>query len=145
MNNKFEQKAIQILKENHYRLTKGKVEILLALLKADKPIRIEDIAKNLNVKLDIVTIYRAVNGFSGKGIIKKINLGDMAAYYEIHHAEHHHHHIICNICGLFEDIEDCHAINLEKKTLQISKSFETINSHSLEFFGLCKKCMINKK
>ncbi len=140
MNNKLKQKTIQILKENDYRLTKGKVEILLTLLKADKPIKIEDVVKNLNIKLDIVTIYRAVNSFLGKDIIKKINLGDMAAYYEINHAEHHHHHIICNICGLVEDIEDCHAINLEKKTLQISKSFETINSHSLEFFGVCKKC-----
>jgi len=54
--------------------------------------------------------------------------------------ESHHHHIVCEQCGALEDIENCNQVSLQKEILKHSKSFKVINSHSLEFFGICKNC-----
>lgn len=140
INSKITKKAIEILQDNSYKVTKGRIAILVFFLKNHKPLTIDNIKNSLDIKIDKVTLYRAVNDFVSKGILNKINLGDMAAYYEISNTEHHHHHIICESCGLVEDIEDCHGTDMERKTLNLSKSFSKINSHSLEFFGLCNKC-----
>ena len=105
-----------------------------------KPINAEYIFDTLKKKnINLVTIYRNLDSFEQAGILKRLNLDKGSAYYELA-SEHHHHHIVCTNCGTTEefgahDIED--AIN------KISKSslFSTINTHSLELFGICKKCV----
>jgi Fur family ferric uptake transcriptional regulator len=90
--------------------------------------------------MDKVTLYRALEDFSKSKIVAKINLQDVAVYYEFLHTDHHHHHIVCEKCGKLEDIEHCSPLVLEKEILKHSKSFSSIASHSLEFFGVCKAC-----
>lgn len=142
VDNKLRQKSIQILKDNGFRITRGKLDIVLSFLCDRTPRTVEQIYDSLSDRPDLVTVYRSVNSLAEKGVIKKINLGGLAAYYEISHADHHHHHIICTVCGMVEDIEDCHTANIETRTLQNSKSFQSITSHSLEFFGVCDSCVL---
>ncbi|MCX6756592.1 MAG: transcriptional repressor [Candidatus Nomurabacteria bacterium] len=130
----------EILKEHGYRLTPGRITLLAFLKKTKKPINAGDIQKKLEYKMDKVTLYRALEDFVTSKIIEKINLQDTVSYYEFHHVDHHHHHIVCEKCGKIEDIESCNRNNLQKETLKQSRSFTVINSHSLEFFGICKIC-----
>ncbi len=130
----------ELLQEHGYRLTPGRIALLTFLKKTKKPITAGEIRKKLDYKMDKVTLYRALEDFVTSKIIEKINLQDTISYYEFHHVDHHHHHIICEGCGMIEDIESCNQNNLQKEILKQSKGFKVINSHSLEFFGICKKC-----
>lgn len=129
-----------ILKEHSYRVTPGRVGLLLFLKRAKKPLSVGDIQTQLDYQIDKVTLYRALEDFVQSKIVAKISLRDTATYYEFVHDDHHHHHIVCERCGKIEDIESCDADSLQKEILKHSKSFKVINSHSLEFFGVCKEC-----
>jgi Fe2+ or Zn2+ uptake regulation protein len=130
-------------RESGHRITPGRIALLGFLSNSKKPLTASTIQKEMTHKMDKVTLYRALEEFTKLKIITKINLQDTAAYYEFLHKDHHHHHIVCEKCGKIEDIEHCEETDLQKETLRASKNFSVINSHSLEFFGLCKFC--NKK
>jgi Fur family ferric uptake transcriptional regulator len=70
--------------------------------------------------------------------LKRVNLHKDSIYYEL--AKHHHHHIICTDCGTLESFEDCNIKNISKSILQNSSKFNSIDHHSLEFFGVCMSC-----
>lgn len=130
-----------LLQGHGYRLTPGRIALLVFLKSKKVPLTASDIQNQINHKLDKVTLYRALEDFVTSKIIAKVNLNNQASYYEfIHHDHHHHHHIVCEKCGKIEDIEHCNQTNLQKEILKHSKSFTTINYHSLEFFGICKAC-----
>ena len=130
----------ELLQENGYRITKGRVELLIFLRHVKNPLSAGDIQKQINYKMDKVTLYRALEDFATSKIVVRVNLQGASTYYEFLHEDHHHHHIICEKCGKIEDIENCNQTSLQKEILKHSKSFTIINSHSLEFFGICKSC-----
>ena len=103
-----------------------------------KPINAEYIFDKLKKDVDLVTIYRNLDSFEQTGIIRRLNLDKRSAYYELA-SDHHHHHIVCTKCGATEEFEAC---DIEKVIDKISKSslFNTVNTHSFELFGVCKKC-----
>ena len=129
-----------LLRKHGYRVTPGRVALLLFLSHSKKPLTAGEIQKGMGNVMDKVTLYRALEDFSTSKLVGKINLQDTASYYEFLHEDHHHHHIVCEKCGKIEDIEHCEQSNLQKEALKSSKNFSIINSHSLEFFGLCKTC-----
>ncbi len=130
----------KLLREHQYRVTPGRIALLVFLSRMKTPLSVGDIQKQLDFKMDKVTLYRALEDFVTSKIVTKINLQGKATYYEFLYKDHHHHHIICEVCGKIEDIENCDQNNLQKEIIKHSKSFSTINSHSLEFFGVCKIC-----
>ena len=130
----------ELLQKHSFRVTKGRVALLMFLKQSKKPLSALDILQQITYRLDKVTLYRALEDFSKSKIITKVNLQSTSTYYEYLHADHHHHHIICEQCDKIEDIETCNQTNLQKEILKYSKSFIKINSHSLEFFGVCKTC-----
>jgi len=132
--------AEQLLQEHGFRLTPGRIAILLFLKKSKQPLSAIEIQNGMIHKVDKVTLYRALEDFSQSRIVAKINLQGSATYYEFIRADHHHHHIVCEQCGKLEDIENCNQTNIQKEILKYSKSFKIVNSHSLEFFGICKAC-----
>lgn len=130
----------EVLREHGYRITPARIALLTFLSSSKKPLTAGDIQKDMGHKMDKVTLYRALEDFTKSKIVGKINLHDNATYYEFSHEDHHHHHIICEQCGKIEDIENCNQKNIQNEILTHSNMFKSINSHSLEFFGLCKKC-----
>lgn len=130
----------ELLREHGYRITPGRIALLLLLSYSKKPLTVGEIQKEMGGVMDKVTLYRALEDFVASNIVGKINLNTTAAYYEFLHEGHHHHHIVCEKCGKIEDIEHCEQANLQQEVLRSSKNFSTITSHSLEFFGLCKTC-----
>lgn len=133
----------ELLRGKGYRVTTKRILLLVALSRSKKPLTVGELQKETGHCMDKVTLYRALEDFATSKIVVRVNLNDSAAYYELLHKDHHHHHIVCEKCGKIEDIKHCKQTNLQKETLKHSKNFSIINSHSLEFFGLCKSC--NKK
>ena len=130
-----------ILKENGFKVTQTRILILKAFSVGCNPVNAEDIFKSLKKsKINLVTIYRTLTSFEEKGILKRIDLHKDSAYYELN--DHHHHHIICTGCGLIESLGDCNEEGLSKSALKKSTKFKIISQHSLEFFGVCRKCKV---
>ena len=128
-----------ILKKTGFKITPTRLAILEVFSHDCKPINAEFIFKKLKKeKVNIVTIYRTLTSFENAGILKRVYLQKDSVYYEM--AGHHHHHIVCTDCGLVEGFDDCDLDNLSKKVLKSSSKFNTITKHSLELFGICRKC-----
>lgn len=126
------------LKKASLKITPARVAAMKLFKCSNHPIDvryiIDDLAKNLDVNR--VTVYRIINTFTEKGLLKKVEFGEGKARYELKKEEHHH--LICQKCGAIEDISDCRIGILEKK-ISKKKNF-LVKSHSLEFFGVCKDC-----
>ncbi len=129
-----------LLKEHGYRVTPGRVSLLMYLKHAGKPLTATEIQKGIKSAIDKVTLYRALEDFVTSKIVGKVSLQSNAMYYEFLNEDHHHHHIVCDTCGKIEDIEYCGESTLERDILKSSKDFTMINSHAIEFFGTCRKC-----
>lgn len=128
-----------ILKEARLKVTKNRLLILGVFSEDCKPLSADDIFRKLHSHhINLVTVYRTLLSFERAKIITKVDLSRESVYYEL--ASHHHHHIVCIDCGVIESFDGCGLEGLAKKTLHTSVKFDTIDKHSLEFFGVCKKC-----
>ena len=129
-----------LLRKYNYKATPGRLAILKTLASSPKPLSVQNIYQKLKSKTDKVTVYRTLEALADTDIVSKINFQRNHAYYELAEGREHHHHILCRHCGKIEDIQMHDLESLEKAALKKTKSFSSIKSHSLEFFGLCKKC-----
>jgi Fur family ferric uptake transcriptional regulator len=122
------------------KVTPARLAILDVFSKDCKPINAEYIFNRLHgEKVNLVTIYRTLSTFAKKGILRSVNVHAESAHYEL--AELHHHHLICKDCGKIEEISICNEL-LDKEAMSHSTKFQSIQSHSVEFFGVCKKCKV---
>jgi Fe2+ or Zn2+ uptake regulation protein len=129
-----------LLRKNGHKVTPGRLSLLQVLAKADHPLSIPEIMKNAGTSINQATLYRALEAFTEVNIIRRVDLHHPHAHYELAAGTSHHHHLICKQCGHIEDVLECDTKDIEKTVLRRSRSFATIEKHSLEFFGLCNKC-----
>ena len=135
-----EENIKSILKKTGLKLTPARNSILQIFTDKCMPLCAEDINKKLKKNdIDLVTIYRTLTSFEEAGILRKVNLNKESQYYEL--SEHHHHHIICQDCGFVEKLDGCDIKKTASKLVSKSSNFKVIKDHSLEFFGVCKKCI----
>jgi Fe2+ or Zn2+ uptake regulation protein len=132
--------CVEQLQKHGYRVTPKRVALLMYLRRLHTPVSALVLAKNIKPSMDKVTLYRALHDFCASKIIKEIHLPGATSYYEYIHDDDHHHHIVCEQCGMIEDIDMCHEDDLQQQALKKTTKFKTISSHSLEFFGLCTAC-----
>jgi Fur family transcriptional regulator, ferric uptake regulator len=83
------------------------------------------------------TIFRALDLFTGLGLVERIDLPDGGhAYVACDTA--HHHHAICTSCGRSLDVDD---LGLADVLAGIGeRSGFTVTAHRLEIFGVCAPC-----
>ena len=136
-----------ILEMYKLRSTELRKTILSFFLNASKPLSVPELQETLRtlaVDANKTTLYRQVELFTQLGILKELHLEQEKTHYEIAAMEHHHH-FICNNCQKIEHIEvpsiEEHVSNLEMETK--TKTGFNIVSHTLEFYGLCRKCSNN--
>lgn len=136
-----------ILETYNLRSTELRKTMLSFFLNASKPLSVpelQDTLTSLGLEANKTTLYRQVELFTQLGILKELHLEQEKTHYEIA-TMHHHHHLICNNCQKIEHIEvpniEDHVNQLEIETK--SKTGFSIVSHTLEFYGLCNKCLKN--
>lgn len=124
-----------------FKATPARLKILNVLKNNHLPISAAQILKQVGGKADQATIYRSLESFVDKNLVKRVILNNDRAYYELARENHdHHHHLVCQECNIIEDVKICSIKNIESGILEKSKNFSAIKSHSLEFFGLCTGC-----
>lgn len=125
----------QELKQASLQATPARIATMQLFESHDTPVDAQHLIEHLS-GTDRVTVFRILNAFVEKGLIRKLEFGEGKARYELNTGEHHH--LICQQCGNVEDISDCNIASLEKD-IQKKKGF-LVKNHSLEFFGLCRDC-----
>ena len=134
------EKFYDILRDRGLKATKSRLAVLSVFSDDCRPMTAEEIFQKLSrEKIDLATVYRSLKFFEVSGIVEIVNLHKDSIYYEL--SGHHHHHVICKKCGLVERLKECDIDDSLKQIQKTVKNFKHITSHSLEFFGICKKCV----
>ena len=90
---------IDILEQYVIKNTHPRRVVLRVLLVATQPLTVEDIyQKTIKDGLNEVTVYRTLNTFVEKGIVRQLFLDDRSAYFEYENKQKHHHHLVCTNC-----------------------------------------------
>ncbi len=130
----------QILKAKKLKPTKRRMLLLLYLAKQKSPVSPNMIFSVLGKDMDLVTIYRNVEHFLAKDIMKQVDFGHEEKYYELKDVANDHHHLICRRCRKMTDFVGCHIEHIVRDALRQNRNFVVVDAHSLELFGYCKKC-----
>jgi len=126
------------LRKAKLRATPARIVAMQIFEKSDIPVDSTILFKNLKKQVDVdrVTVFRMLNNFLDRGLIKKIEFGEGKSRYELNGPEHHH--LICESCGNVEDISYCNVENFGDEVNRQKKFL--IRRHTLEFYGLCNNC-----
>ena len=133
------QHAREQLQQAELKVTGARLAVLSYLTHSDKPLDADSIYQHLkreHDEVDMVTIYRILDSFYQKGLVKRLEFGEGKFRYEKMGEDHHH--LICENCGRIEDMSDCNITELEKEITK-KKGF-LVTRHSLEFYGTCTTC-----
>lgn len=129
-----------LLRKSGLRATEGRIQLLKTLADEKAPITIDELNLKLGNQLNTVTLYRALEALKDARIVERMDLQHGHAHYELLAGRPHHHHVVCRSCGSIEDIEVPHIAKLEEAARRSAKKFSSIDSYSLEFFGVCSEC-----
>ncbi|MFC1522292.1 Fur family transcriptional regulator [Elusimicrobiota bacterium] len=131
----------QYLLKQNLRHSSQRETILRVFLSIEKHVTAEklyDALKSKHPGIGIATVHRNLKLFSQCGLAREVRLGDKKTYYE-HSCDHtHHDHLICTKCNNTIEFLDP---TIEKLQEQAAKKYGfRIEKHSLEIYGICKKC-----
>lgn len=132
------------LKNYNLKVTPGRKEILHILQASKKPLSIQEIHEKVQDKenIDLSTLYRTIETFLKKRIIQSVSFQHQHAHYAFLKDARHHHHIVCTECEYTEELDKCLLPEIAQKViLDETKGFSKIDTHALDFFGVCKKCI----
>ena len=90
--------------------------------------------------IGLVTVYRTLQMLEDCGLLCEMHIGESCRSYLRKKSNVHHHHLVCVGCGKVVDFTGCSMDELEKQ-LSVETGFQ-IESHLLEFTGLCRSCRL---
>ena len=128
---------VTILKSHRLKATKQRLELLTLLRKQHRPRTAEQLQAQLE-NVSTATVYRMMDDFLRAGLVNRVDLGHGHTHFEYADPNHHHHHLVCEQCGRIQDIVIPPGERLIR-TLAARHHFQ-IQRHSMEFFGLCRRC-----
>lgn len=106
--------------------------------------RIYSSVKRDVARLSLGTVYRNLRILVEQGLIRELDFGADARYYEA--AKDAHQHLICRGCGMVADIEVGARRSLRAIIAQVSeRSGFSIDEPRLDFFGRCPDCLARDK
>ncbi|MEO5927760.1 MAG: Fur family transcriptional regulator [Patescibacteria group bacterium] len=133
--------AKELLHTAGLRATPGRLALIDFLQSQHEPVGTPELTKRFVPKtMDTATLYRTLEAFEENGLVRTASIDRNYASYEWNQDREHHHHLVCIVCKKIEDIPDCDLEAISKTLIKNSKQFDSISSHSLEFFGICKTC-----
>lgn len=122
------------------KVTPARLGVLSVLEQSTIPLdvaAIGDVLEKQKVHADPVTLFRILHIFEKKGLVRVIQLREGKFRYEYAHMPNHHH-FVCEACGSISDVHDCTVSEMEQEIER--KIGAIVKRHSLEFFGLCRRC-----
>ncbi len=87
--------------------------------------------KKENDGIGIATVYRNLNSFAKKGLIRKVTVQNAPDRFDYRLDDHEH--LLCQSCGRVFDVDA--DIRIKPKNTNIQ-----VNGYSLTLHGLCENC-----
>ena len=129
------------LRRQSHKITGPRQAILEVLRHQAHPLSNKEILAALpRNECDLATVYRSMHLLEKMEMVKRFDLGDGVARFELlgEGDDGHHHHLVCTGCGRVVEIDECFTRELEEK-IAARNGFKAV-SHKLEFFGVCPRC-----
>lgn len=132
-----------VLRSVGLRATEQRIAVYDILVKKKCVLSVENILSLSLVDMNESTVYRIIEQFVEKGLVRKMYFQTGKTFFEIT-ADHHHHHVVCTQCHDVEPVAACAVDKNIQSVTQRSRKFSAISDHMLEFFGTCKTCIRKK-
>ncbi len=135
-----ERKVATRLRQHGYKLTQQRRAVIQTIINSQDhltPAAIYEKVQQDHADIGLATVYRTLDILARLELICELHTGDSCRSYTVG-ALGHHHHLICSGCGR---VVDFLGFDLEEVEQDLSR--ETgfrIDSHLLEFTGLCQAC-----
>ncbi|OGR41249.1 MAG: ferric uptake regulation protein [Elusimicrobia bacterium GWA2_61_42] len=132
------------------RMTPARHAVLDALSERGEHLTAEEVFRSAARRypnLGLATVYRTLELLTELGMVSRFDTGDDKARYEFADptgAKGHHHHLVCTSCRKIIDYKD--FIKEETELLRsteegLSRKYGfKINSHVIQFYGVCREC-----
>ena len=136
-----ENRVASLLRQQGYKLTPQRRQVINAIAISHEhltPAAIYEKVHQQHPSIGRVTIYRTLGILTELGLLCEVHTDSSCRSYLLRRPAEHHHHLICSDCGAVEDFTGCDLNELEQKLSQ--QTGFNINSHLLEFSGLCPDC-----
>jgi len=136
-----ETSIIEQLRADGHRVTTARRAIVRGLLRSKAPVsalQVHALLRKRQLETNNVTVYRELAFLEAEGFLHGVTLKDGVKRYCLA-SNGHHHHLICTGCNAVQDVKMEHDLDSFEKKIARQKSF-TVQSHSLEFYGLCARC-----
>jgi Fur family ferric uptake transcriptional regulator len=129
------------LRQKSHKVTASRQAILEILRRHSHPLSNKEIHAALpGGDGDLATVYRSMHLLESMGMVKRFDLGDGVARFEllVEGDDGHHHHLVCTKCAGVVELEGCCVDELEQQ-IAARNGFQAV-THKLEFFGICPEC-----
>jgi len=136
-----------LLKKNNLKFTIQREVILETLYNSDEHLTPEALhhliqEKYPDLKTGIATVYRTLSLLEDSNVVTSLSFGAQGKKYELG-AKEHHDHLICTRCGEITEFVD-EEIEKRQHAITNELGFRMID-HSMQIYGICKKCLKNEK
>lgn len=131
--------AGELLKANKLKRTNQRLLVLEEIMNLESNFSVNTLADRLTNRMDLVTIYRILDAFVEKSIIRETVTVNNMKFYEmscVHNPVHAH--FICTKCHKIVCIKKVEEDEI--KRLEKYASEYTVENVCLTFTGLCKNC-----
>ncbi len=135
-----EKKVVVVLRQHGYKLTLQRLAVIQAIASSQDSLTPAAVYRKVHQdhpNIGLVTVYRTLEILAKLELICKLHSGGICRSYTISTPQHHHH-LICSNCGIVIDFTG-HDLSKLEQSLSKKSGFR-IDSHLLEFFGLCRAC-----
>lgn len=145
MQAQIEQQVESRLAESDIRYTRGRRQVVEALVRAVGPRSASDLHNDLDRDLPLSSLYRSLSVLTEADVLVPHHGNGRVVRYEL--AEWlvgHHHHLRCENCGSIDDIElptDSETALEDVVSAATSEQVFLATGHSLEIVGLCAACI----
>ena len=131
----------EMLRDKEFRITEHRLAVLKAVAHGKQAQTVHALFDKLRNKyvIDQATVYRNLSSLHAAGLLRRLDFNHGHAHYELETGESSQQ-LVCSKCETVEKIEDIDASDIVKKMVKKSKKFKKISSHSVEIYGICKKC-----
>lgn len=128
----------KLLAVQGYSITKPRLAVFEALLAAEDPLTIAELASQLK-DIDRVSVYRTIDLFEKVGIVQRVWSGFKSRIELSETFSPHHHHFTCTKC---RDTIGLHSDQIETNlaALESEHGFKLMH-HSIELSGYCANCV----
>jgi Fe2+ or Zn2+ uptake regulation protein len=141
--------ALALLSARGYRMTKPRRRVLETLERSTTPLSPYEVAERIQQvgeRADAASIYRIFQTLEANGLVHRVLASGKYRRCELapeedchrHQAQHCHHNLVCRGCGRIQEFH-CPGMDLVEQVVAGQLGFR-IESHALEFTGLCTGC-----